>query len=406
MLLLNATSLQLCDFQSDALPPYATFSSKWVDGDVMHEDLCCPQTARKKPGFGALEGACSECRGHGLQWLWNDAVCVDRKSDIALSQALNSLHDIYRAARLCIVYLHDLLDSQGPNFDPQRELSRCSWFLHVWMIPHLIFSKALYFYDTQWNLVGRKSELVPQLSQLTSIDEAVLNDSEDMKRVSSCTKMAWAAGLVADRVEDAAYSLLGIFGVNIPIKYGDGVRSFLRLQQEILKNTRSHSSLLAWQPRTSQPFRGLLAHSPLEFSHFRNRAADGPHLKGVLELQSDGFHVQAGLGGKGNDLLLPLYLSGRPAMWIVLTLWDGIFVRNCTETALNGAEISNVYQRHIRIRQDLSSDISDKIWLHRSAPLLEKRYDPPLSPRVCDCLLTEPSGFQPIATPTTVLYPI
>jgi hypothetical protein len=213
---------------------------------------------------------------------------------------------------------------------------------------------------------------------LTSIDEAVLDNSDALDTIPNSTKMSWAAGLSADPIEDAAYSLLGIFNVNIAIKYGEGVGSFLRLQQEVLKNTTDYS-LLAWQPRTSQSYRGLLAHSPLEYSHLKNGSKAAPNLKGSLRLQADGIHVQTGLGGRGNDLLLPLYTHDRPTMWIVLTLWDGIFVRNCTETVLDGAEISNIFQRDICVRQDLSSDTSGKISMHRVAPL-EKRYDPPWSP--------------------------
>lgn len=380
MLLLNTISLRLSEFQSDALPPYATFSTKWECGDIAYEDLCDSQTAHHKPGFLALQRACSESHSRGFEWLWIDAVCINKKSRSALSQSLNSLAEIYREGKLCIVYLHDLSDSQAPGFDLERELSHSSWFKHVWMIPSLIFSKVLCFHDKQWDVVGLKSDFIPLLSSFTSIDEAVLENSDALATILNSTKMTWAAGLSADPVEDAAYSLLGIFNVNMPIMYGEGVNSFLRLQEEILKHTNDYS-LLAWKPRSSQSYRGLLAHSPLEYVHLRNRSKEGPSIKGHLELQPDGIHLQTGLGGRGNDLLLPLYTSDKPVMWIVLTLWDGIFVRNCTDKVLEGSEISNVFPRDIRVKKDLASDISSKISLHRVAPS-EKRYDPPGSPSI------------------------
>lgn len=43
------------------------------------------------------------------------------------------------------------------------------------------------------------------------------------------------------RVEDIAYSLLGIFDVNIPLLYGEGKNSFARLQEEIVKGSNDHS---------------------------------------------------------------------------------------------------------------------------------------------------------------------
>lgn len=380
MLLLNTISLRLSEFQSDATPPYATFSTKWEYEDIRYEDLCDPQTVHQKPGFLVLQKACSESHSRGFEWLWNDAVCINKKSSSALFQSLNSLAEIYREGKLCIVHLHDLSGAQAPDFDLETGLSQSSWFNHVWMIPTLIFSRVLCFHDKRWNSVGLKSDLIPLLSSFTSIDEAVLESSDALVTVANSTKMTWAAGLSADPIEDAAYSLLGIFNINMPIMYGEGVSSFIRLQEEILKDT-TDCSLLAWKPRIGQSYRGLLAHSPLEYVHLRSRSKEALGIKGHLELQPDGIHVQAGLGGRGNDLLLPLYTSDRPVMWIVLTLWDGIFVRNCTETVLDGPGILNVYPRDIRIKKDLTSDISSKISLHRVAPR-EKRYDPPGSPSI------------------------
>ena len=49
--------------------------------------------------------------------------------------------------------------------------------------------------------------------------------------------MSWAAHRETARVEDIAYCLLGIFDVNMPLLYGEGKRAFIRLQQEIMKET-------------------------------------------------------------------------------------------------------------------------------------------------------------------------
>lgn len=49
------------------------------------------------------------------------------------------------------------------------------------------------------------------------------------------------------RPEDRAYSLLGIFGVNMPILYGEGEQSaFFRLQVMIFKMFPDHS-IFVWQ---------------------------------------------------------------------------------------------------------------------------------------------------------------
>lgn len=80
------------------------------------------------------------------------------------------------------------------------------------------------------------------------------------------------------RIEDGAYSLMGIFQVNMPIIYGEGLASFRRLQEEILKLCNDHT-LFSWQNAMmfllpSQQVRHAgdnvesLASSPADFTRF------------------------------------------------------------------------------------------------------------------------------------------
>jgi len=57
--------------------------------------------------------------------------------------------------------------------------------------------------------------------------------------------MSWAATRETTREEDIAYCLMGIFDANMPLLYGEGLKAFSRLQQEILKES-TDQSLLAW----------------------------------------------------------------------------------------------------------------------------------------------------------------
>jgi hypothetical protein len=58
--------------------------------------------------------------------------------------------------------------------------------------------------------------------------------------------MSWAANRKTSRIEDQAYSLLGIFGVNMPLLYGEGEMAFIRLQEEIIK-TSYDQTIFAWE---------------------------------------------------------------------------------------------------------------------------------------------------------------
>ncbi|PMD25926.1 hypothetical protein NA56DRAFT_655326 [Hyaloscypha hepaticicola] len=57
--------------------------------------------------------------------------------------------------------------------------------------------------------------------------------------------MSWVANRQTTRVEDMGYCLLGLFGVNMPMIYGEGRKAFLRLQHEIIKAS-TDQSLFAW----------------------------------------------------------------------------------------------------------------------------------------------------------------
>jgi hypothetical protein len=64
--------------------------------------------------------------------------------------------------------------------------------------------------------------------------------------VSISEKMSWAARRVTTRPEDEAYSLMGIFGVNMVTLYGEGRNNaFRRLQLDIMQ-TSSDQTLFAW----------------------------------------------------------------------------------------------------------------------------------------------------------------
>jgi hypothetical protein len=80
--------------------------------------------------------------------------------------------------------------------------------------------------------------------------------------------MSWAACRQTTRIEDIAYSLMGIFNVFMPMLYGEGRRAFIRLQEEIIKQTED-STIFAWEANdTGDPHinrRGIFAHSPSEF---------------------------------------------------------------------------------------------------------------------------------------------
>ena len=53
--------------------------------------------------------------------------------------------------------------------------------------------------------------------------------------------MSWAASRKTKRVEDRAYSLMGLFDINMPMIYGERKKAFLRLQQQIIQRSKDES---------------------------------------------------------------------------------------------------------------------------------------------------------------------
>ncbi|XDG04309.1 hypothetical protein ABKA04_003924 [Annulohypoxylon sp. FPYF3050] len=79
--------------------------------------------------------------------------------------------------------------------------------------------------------------------------------------------MRWAANRRTTRKEDIAYCLLGVFGVNMSLIYGEGENAFKRLQEEIIRQS-DDESIFAWglgRPGDRDSSLRLLAKSPTDF---------------------------------------------------------------------------------------------------------------------------------------------
>lgn len=82
------------------------------------------------------------------------------------------------------------------------------------------------------------------LAEITGIAEGCLDGSK-LERVSVAKRTSWASRRNTSRIEDAAYCLLRIFNLSMPLLYGEGEKAFLRLQEEIMKHSEDRS-LFTW----------------------------------------------------------------------------------------------------------------------------------------------------------------
>lgn len=130
-----------------------------------------------------------------------------------------------------------------------------------------------------------------------------------LSQVSIATRMSWMAQRSTTRPEDKAYSLLGIFDVNLPLLYGEGGhRAFVRLQEEIIKVSSDHS-IFAWTYNFAETSGSLLAWSPLNFLNGSQIVQDHDDTRdNSYSLTNSGLRITLPLlpGEKNGDYLAVL----------------------------------------------------------------------------------------------------
>ncbi|KAF3762475.1 HET-domain-containing protein, partial [Cryphonectria parasitica EP155] len=292
MWLLNATTKHLKPFLPDQVPPYAILSHTWdptPDNEVLFSDFSssaeasCGErvpleqqpSARLKRSWRKVELTCAQALCDGYAWVWIDTCCIDKSSSSELSEAINSMYAWYRDSGVCYAYLSDVPANVCLKLS-RLEFRRSRWFTRGWTLQELLAPSKLVFFamaatpgDGGWRSIGEKTELSDLVASITGIDIDILVDRELLCSASIAQRMSWASCRVTSRPEDMAYCLMGLFGVHMPMLYGEGAeKAFLRLQEEIMASSVDQS-LFAWRDedaatRPSAKY-GLLASSPLSF---------------------------------------------------------------------------------------------------------------------------------------------
>lgn len=244
-------------------------------------------SVQAKAGYHKVVYACRQAIEDGYQYIWIDTCCIDKSSSAELSEAINSMYDWYTQAGICYAYLEDVLLD---NFSSSR------WFTRGWTLQELLAPAHVTFFGKGWTRLGGKSDLANEISIATEIDWETLIYPGWLRKKSIAQRMCWASKRETTRLEDEAYCLFGIFGVKMPLLYGEGGNAFVRLQEEILKLS-AEQSLFAWRISpfvdTYQSGCGIFAPSPKNFEgsssivSFQRLAETAPYLMTNKGLQLD-----------------------------------------------------------------------------------------------------------------------
>lgn len=253
----------------------------------------------------------------------------------------------YRRAAVCFVFLPDLALSatvlQAQSMEElQESIAHCRWFTRSWTLQELIAPLHIHFFNQDWDLCFTKVSASAGLAQITGIGTGILEHRQDLSAISVAQKISWAATQESTRLEDLAYSLLGIFEINMPLLYGEEERAFLRLQTEIISSCLD-STIFAWmlpegnaEERTQRPihlYSGALALSPLLFRNCADvESLDSASFEMFLSNRGIKLRAQFGIcqihGASGSFMILPVCRVQSQVYNIQLrNVGQGIFAR-------------------------------------------------------------------------------
>jgi hypothetical protein len=230
----------LVEFVGRTPPKYAILSHTWGadEDEVTFKDISKGKGKGKtKPGYAKLQFCAAQAAKDKLEFFWVDTCCIDKSSSAELAEAINSMFKWYRNSRACYVYLSDVPSTSKTTVqsDKQPSFRNNRWFTRGWTLQELLAPETVVFFSTDGTRIGDKASLATEIARETTIPVAALeNGPRFMLKYPVEERMNWAKHRRTKREEDAAYCLLGIFEVQMPLIYGEGkTKAFGRLEKEI-----------------------------------------------------------------------------------------------------------------------------------------------------------------------------
>jgi|SRR3569833_2134017 len=233
------------------VPDYAILSHTWGpdDQEVTFKDMV-GGTGAEKIGYEKIRFCGTQAKRDGLRYFWVDTCCIDKSNNNELATAINSMFRWYQNATRCYVYLSDIEGNCGSKSEWEAAFQKSRWFTRGWTLQELLAPSWVEFFTKEGRRLGDKRSLEKQIHEITGIAIAALRGI-DLARfdIEECFK--WAETRQTTQEEDWAYCLLGIFGVFMPLIYGEGkAHAVRRLRKEIAEaaNTNDKPSRQRGRP--------------------------------------------------------------------------------------------------------------------------------------------------------------
>ncbi|KAG0692247.1 hypothetical protein DFH29DRAFT_542535 [Suillus ampliporus] len=180
------------------------------------------------------------------RWAWVDSCCIDQTNNVEGTD-ITRLH-------VCLVSpfsAHGRYLSDVPPSSKSGALAKSAWNTRGWTVPEFLAPNVIRFYQQDWTLYlddnspnhKESVKIMDELEEATGIEARALVAFQPGMR-DAREKLQWASTRVTTRPEDIAYSLFGMFGVRLPIHYGENKQNALgRLLQEIVAQSGDITAL-------------------------------------------------------------------------------------------------------------------------------------------------------------------
>lgn len=223
---------------TENIPRYTILSHTWGEDadEVTFNDLKAG-TGESKAGYKKIHFCGKQAQKDGLQYFWVDTCCIDKANHVELSEAITSMFRWYRNAVKCYAYLADVSAPRVKHEDQTQRTweseFRCSrWFRRGWTLQELLAPKSVEFFSREEELLGDKKMLEQHIHEITGIPISALHGGS-LSNFSVGERMRWAANRDTKKKEDKAYCLLGIFDVSMSLRYGEGEKALVRLENKV-----------------------------------------------------------------------------------------------------------------------------------------------------------------------------
>ncbi|KAF8131472.1 heterokaryon incompatibility protein-domain-containing protein [Boletus edulis] len=290
-----------CKDEIKRLLKYAIFSHRWGEEEPEFRDMSSkihgPRPTPRGLGYEKLRRFCEKAKEYGCEYVWSDTCCINKESSSELEEAIRSMYRWYRDAFVCIVYL--------AGSSTVKDFRKEPWFTRGWTLQELLAPERLRMYGKDWNPICPKEEdkrggddfpfpndklsdfMLRAISNVTHIDSVNIRDFNSRSPLLMVSmKMRWASTRKTTRIEDIAYSLLGIFDIMMSIAYGEGERAFQRLLEAIAQRS-GDPSFFAWAGPCSRHSMALPA-SPASYQ----TSISPPHCEQDYTIQKRGIQLK------------------------------------------------------------------------------------------------------------------